>query len=119
MRPNNTAEVASVLKSITQAGSKFAVRAGGHNANPGVNGVDSPGVVIDLRSLTSMSLGEDGVLHVGGGAKWGEIYTYLEEKNRTAIGGRQKDVGIGGYMLGGLSALPGYSISPLFLKTLF
>ncbi|KAK7751446.1 hypothetical protein SLS62_006531 [Diatrype stigma] len=101
VRPKNTAEVALVVKSITQAGSKFAVRGGGHNANPGVNGVSSPGVVIDLRNLTSMSVGEDGVLHVGSGAKWGEIYTYLEKKNLTAIGGRNNDVGIGGYMLGG------------------
>lgn len=104
MQPKSTADVASILKTVKEKGSKFAVRAGGHNPNPGVNGVNSPGVVIDLRNLTSMSLDGDGVLHVGSGAKWGEIYTYLEEHGRVAIGGRQKDVGVGGYMLGGLSA---------------
>lgn len=58
--------------------------------------------MIDMYKLKSMSLDEDGVLHVGAGAKWGDIYTYIEEHDRGAIGGRQKDVGIEGYIPLGL-----------------
>ena len=103
MQPSNTTEVAQVLELIRKNSVKFAIRGGGHNANPGVNGVDGSGVVIDMSKLNTMSLCEDGIiLLVGAGARWGDIYSYLEEHGRTAVGGRQKDVGIGGFMLGGM-----------------
>ena len=101
VQPSNAAEVASILGAVRESGVKFAVRGGGHNSNPGVNGVGDSGVVVDMARVATMSLGEGGILRVGAGARWGDIYTYLEEHGRVAVGGRQKDVGIGGFMLGG------------------
>ena len=51
-------------------------------------------------------MGEDGVLHVGAGVRWGEVYTYLEKLDRTAIGAKHHDVGVGGFILG--AGLPAF-----------
>ncbi|KAI1499123.1 6-hydroxy-D-nicotine oxidase [Biscogniauxia marginata] len=106
VRPSNTTDVAAVLDVVKKTGCKFAIRSGGHNANPNFSS-DESGVVIDLCDLKSLSLDDDRILHAGAGNRWGEVYTYLEEKNLSVVGGRQRDVGISGYLLGGgMSAFP-------------
>ncbi|KAI0379083.1 hypothetical protein F5Y04DRAFT_290559 [Hypomontagnella monticulosa] len=108
VQPVNTQEVAQALSIITKAGSKFAIRTTGHIPNPGFSSVGDTGVVIDLRKLQSLSLDkENGILRTGAGCTWGEVYSYLEENNLSAIGGRDVAVGVAGFLLGG-----GYSAFP-------
>ncbi|KAI0150225.1 FAD-binding domain-containing protein [Xylariaceae sp. FL1272] len=88
------------MNAIKKTGSNFTIRSGGHNPNPLFSSIES-GILIDLQKLKTLSLDADGVLQVGAGNRWGEVYTYLEEHGRSPIGGRQDDVGISGYLLGG------------------
>ncbi|KAL1862680.1 hypothetical protein Daus18300_008478 [Diaporthe australafricana] len=98
---NNTEEVVSALEIVRKTGCKFAVRTSGHNPNVGFSSVDGSGVVLDLRGLNSKTLDGENVLHAGGGSLWGDIYPYLEEHGRSPIGGRERQVGLGGFLTGG------------------
>ena len=95
-------EVAVALKIVTFLDSKFAVRGAGHNANPGFSSIDQSGVLIDMRGLNSITLSKDKkIASVGPGTSWDKVYEYLEKQQLTVVGGRVKDVGVGGVVLGG------------------
>lgn len=102
MRPADAAGVAEALKIVRETGTKFAVRCAGHNCNPGFSSVANDGVVIDVQDLKSLEMGNDGVLHAGAGNTWGDVYTFLEGRGRSAVGGRSPNVGVSGYLLGGM-----------------
>lgn len=62
------------------------------------------GIVIDLLHFNQMTLSEDGTTaYVGTGQRWGAVYECLEPWNLTVVGGRVGDVGVGGFLLGGIS----------------
>jgi FAD/FMN-containing dehydrogenase len=48
-----------------------------------------------------MSLDSDGILHAGPGNRWGSVYKYLQEQGLSPIGGREVQVGLGGFLTGG------------------
>ncbi|ROV99464.1 hypothetical protein VMCG_06301 [Cytospora schulzeri] len=99
---NNASEVASALAIIKKAGCKFAIRTSGHNPNVGFSSVDGSGVVLDLSGLDEKSLGsDDSVLHAGPGNRWGPVYTFLQEQGLSPVGGREVQVGLGGFLTGG------------------
>ena len=98
---NTTEEVVSALDIVKKTGCKFAIRTSGHNPNVGFSSVDDSGVVLDLRGLNSKTLDSENVLHAGGGSVWGDIYPFLEEHGRSPIGGRESQVGLGGFLTGG------------------
>ncbi|KAK5628867.1 hypothetical protein RRF57_004582 [Xylaria bambusicola] len=103
----NEHEVAATLTQLTENGITFAVRSTGHNPIPKVSSVDQSGVLIDLQDIKSLSLQDDGTVQIGGGTKWGDIYTFLEDQGRSIIGARNLGVGVGGYTLGGgMTAFP-------------
>ncbi|ODA81015.1 hypothetical protein RJ55_03976 [Drechmeria coniospora] len=103
----STQELAEALGAIKKTGIKFAVRTTGHNPNPGFSSVDETAVVVDIRQLQSRDLTSDGIAQVGPGNTWGEVYAWLEEQKLSAIGGRDQQVGLGGFLLGGgMGALP-------------
>ncbi|KAI0107055.1 hypothetical protein GGR51DRAFT_517226 [Nemania sp. FL0031] len=101
VRPANTHEVAEVLQVVKKTGTKFAIRSGGHNFNPGFSSVEGYGIVIDLQDLNSLEFLDDGTLRAGAGNTWGAVFSFLDERGLSAIGGRQNNVGISGYLLGG------------------
>ncbi|KAG6366579.1 hypothetical protein INS49_000757 [Diaporthe citri] len=98
---STTREVVSALAVVRKTGCKFAIRTSGHNPNVGFSSVDGSGVVLDLRGLKGRTLGDNNVLHAGGGCVWGDIYPFLEEHGRSPIGGRETQVGLGGFLTGG------------------
>lgn len=99
---NSASEVASALAIIKKAGCKFAIRTNGHKPNVGFSSVDGNGVVLDLSGLAEKSLDNDGgVLHAGPGNRWGPVYTFLQEYGLSPIGGREVQVGLGGFLTGG------------------
>ncbi|KAK7737297.1 hypothetical protein SLS53_006600 [Cytospora paraplurivora] len=99
---NNAQEVASALSTIKKAGAKFAIRTSGHNPNVGFSSVDGSGVVLDLSGLADKSLSSDGtVLHAGPGNRWGAVYEFLQQSGLSPIGGRDAQVGLGGFLTGG------------------
>ncbi|KAJ5266933.1 hypothetical protein N7478_009741 [Penicillium angulare] len=105
---SNTQELTKALEIVKKSGSKFTIRTTGHNPNYGFSSADETSVVLDIRQLSSKELSLDKtVAQVGSGSTWGEVYTWLEEQKLSAIGGRDQDVGIGGFLLGGgMGALP-------------
>jgi FAD/FMN-containing dehydrogenase len=98
---NNAQEVAQALAIVQKTGSKFVIRTSGHNPNVDFSSVDKTGVVLDLRALNSKVL-ENDVMQAGAGNNWGEVYTYLEKNELSAIGGREQGVGLAGFLLGGM-----------------
>ncbi|OTB01055.1 hypothetical protein M426DRAFT_14909 [Hypoxylon sp. CI-4A] len=89
------------LKIVRETGTKLAIRGGGRGFNPGFAGTDHHGIVIDLRDLRTLDLDDDGILRVGAGNTWEDVYAFLDKRGLSAIGGRQRDVGVSGFLLGG------------------
>ncbi|KAJ3554311.1 hypothetical protein NPX13_g10647 [Xylaria arbuscula] len=108
VRPPDAKGVAHVLRVVKKTGSKFAVRSGGHNMNPGFSSMGGYGIVLDLQDLNSLHLDGEKTLQVGAGNTWGAVNRFLHESGLSAVGGRQNNVGVSGYLLGGgMSAFPG------------
>lgn len=90
------------LQIINFAQSKFAVRTGGHNPNPGFAGVGEEGVTIDTQGFDTLQLSADKtVVTVGAGLRFGAVQTYLDQYGVAVVSGRNKDVGVSGLLLGG------------------
>ena len=108
VRPQNTADVVTVLSRLVQANQvhgigslKFAIRSGGHACFAGsANAPD--GVTLDLRGLNSIEVNEgSSQVSIGTGASWGEVYRTLDPLGLAVPGGRHSQVGVGGLTLGG------------------
>lgn len=102
LRLSNPLDVALALKVLAHYSVKFAVRSCGHSANPNFASVGQDGIVLDLAEMNKITLSEKGeVVSVGPGATWDAVYEELEKKELTVVGGRAKDVGVGGLITGG------------------
>lgn len=59
-------------------------------------------MVVDLIYLDHVRVSEDKtVASLGPGARWGDVYSKIEQYGLTVTGGRVSDVGVGGFVLGG------------------
>jgi FAD/FMN-containing dehydrogenase len=75
----------------------FAVRSGGHS----LGGYSTtPGLVVDVSSLNSISVG-DGTVTVGPGAQGVDVTTALAPHGLGLVGGYHPSVGVGGFYTGG------------------
>lgn len=90
-----------MLRIVSRTQTKFAVRASGQNPNSGFCNVDEAGIVIDLTNLNSMTLDNDGILHAGAGSTWGDVYAWLEARDRSVMGSRSAELSLSGFLLGG------------------
>ncbi|KAM6525794.1 hypothetical protein FALCPG4_011329 [Fusarium falciforme] len=100
-------EVPQSLQTIQQHKCRFAVRTTGHKPNLGFSSTDETGIVLDLCLLKSKELIQGNVARVGAGNTWGEVYSWLEDHQLSAVGGRDQQVGLPGFLLGGgLGAFP-------------
>ncbi|KAH8880305.1 FAD-binding domain-containing protein [Thozetella sp. PMI_491] len=103
--PTSTQDVSTALKAIKAAGSRFAVKTAGHNPNQFFSSVDK-GVLIDLNQMNNRTY--DAATTLGTyepGGKFGDIYDYFAQFNRTVVGARLAGVGTGLALGGGLSYL--------------
>ena len=79
----------------------FAVRGGGHMWWAGAANIQG-GVTIDLSAMNQIQLSQDQkITAVGPGARWADVYTQLNPKNLSVVGGRVGTVGVAGLTLGG------------------
>lgn len=102
LKVENVVEVAIAMRIITYTRSRFVIRSGGHNSNPGFSGIDNSGIVLDLAALNTITVSfEHGTASVGPGATWEKVYEKLEKHQLTVVGGRVASVGVGGLILGG------------------
>ncbi|KAI7220162.1 hypothetical protein KC333_g2543 [Hortaea werneckii] len=79
----------------------FAVKSGGHAAFANASNMEG-GITINMARMNEIKLSEDeSVAKVGPGNTWYDVYTALEDRNLTVVGGRVADIGVGGLTLGG------------------
>ncbi|KAF9869894.1 FAD binding domain-containing protein [Colletotrichum karsti] len=103
--PTSTEDVATILKSVRAAGSRFAIKTEGHNPNTFFSSVDN-GVLIDLTQMNERTYDETTTLGTyQPGGKFGDIYDYFAQFDRTVVGARLSGVGSGLALGGGLSYL--------------
>ncbi|CAH0022125.1 unnamed protein product [Clonostachys rhizophaga] len=102
LRPATVLQVSKALEILSgNVECKFAIKGGGHAPAAGFANVNR-GVLIDLTTLSSVSLNQDSsVASVGAGAKWLDVYQHLDESGVQVAGGRNGNVGVGGLLLGG------------------
>ncbi|KAJ8122588.1 hypothetical protein ONZ43_g1256 [Nemania bipapillata] len=101
--PQSAQDVSHTVKYMTTqgAGCKFAVRSGGHTMWAGASNI-AGGVVLDLRSLNTITLSADkATVSVGAGSTWDAVYAQLDPQGLSVNGGRAAGVGVGGLTLGG------------------
>lgn len=110
--PVSAQDVSIALQAIRVSGSRFAVKAGGHNTNNFFSSVDN-GVLIDLGSMNGKSHNSSSTLATyEPGSTFGELYDYYAQFGRTVLGPTLAGVGTGAALGGGLSYLsPQYGMA--------
>lgn len=90
------------MEACVAADVPFGVKSGGHGHYAGQSCLDA-GIQFDLCRLNSITLTpEKRTVRVGAGCTWRSIYEVLEPQGVTAVGGRSADVGVGGFLIGGM-----------------
>jgi hypothetical protein len=74
---------------------------GGHGAFKGASNIEG-GMTIDLSLLNEITVSEDETTtHIGPGNRWLDVYSYLDTRKLSVVGGRVAEIGVGGLILGG------------------
>jgi FAD/FMN-containing dehydrogenase len=88
------------LRELGSTRTPFAIRGAGHNLNPDFS--STPGVQISMARFRDIVLNEEeGVVEIGAGLTWTEVYSYLVPRGLNVVGARCAGVGVGGSTLGG------------------
>lgn len=99
--PTSAAQVSLAVLTLRVTKCQFAVKSGGHAAFSGASNIED-GLTIDLVNLDEISVSADQTqTSVGPGNVWYDVYTHLQPKGLTVIGGRVSAIGVGGLTLGG------------------
>lgn len=103
--PQNSQEVATALTALVNANDgagdwHIALKSGGHGTM-GTNSIAN-GVTIDLSHMNSSSYDpQTNIASIQPGGRWKNVYADLDKEGVTVTGGRDGDVGVGGFLLGG------------------
>jgi FAD/FMN-containing dehydrogenase len=107
VKPASREDVSIIVKTLFQLNSDhtpvcpFAVRGGGHHTVIGIANIHD-GITIDLGSINQTILSSDKTIaSVGSGARWGSVYSTLVPEGLAVLGGRESDIGVGGFTTGG------------------
>ncbi|KAF8993098.1 hypothetical protein BDQ17DRAFT_1312515 [Cyathus striatus] len=96
LQPHSVNDVSLAVKWLNKYSIDFAVRSGG------VADGQSDGVIIDMSKLNKIAYNsKTGVVNIGPGNVWGDVYNSLASQPVTVLGGRVPIVGVGGFSLGG------------------
>ncbi|KAI0505378.1 hypothetical protein F5B22DRAFT_661593 [Xylaria bambusicola] len=99
--PATTEHVSQAVRWAAAYGFKVQARSGGHSyASHSSGGMDGS-VVIDLRRLQNIELGQDGIVRVGGGVRLGNLDRAIWQDGRAIAHGTCPTVGIGGHFTHG------------------
>lgn len=105
LNANEVAKAVGALASVYESSSHsahFAIRGGGHAAWAGSASIEN-GAVIDMTFINEVVVNADRtVTSVGAGARWSDVYSYLDPMHLAVVGGRAAQVGVGGLILGGM-----------------
>ncbi|CRK41823.1 hypothetical protein BN1723_005215 [Verticillium longisporum] len=102
VRPKNAQDVAKIVSVLGQnTTGDFAVRSGGHSHWAGGNNIDG-GVTDDLGHLRATKYNtETGIASIEPASRWADAFLTLERSGVAVPGGRDGNVGIGGFLTGG------------------
>jgi hypothetical protein len=101
VQPRTSQEVSRVVKVLADADGLVALRSGGHTQWAGANDIDQ-GVTIDLGRMTDVTYDAHSKLAgLQPGSRWGDVYQKLLNHSVCVTGGRDGNVGIGGFLTGG------------------
>lgn len=104
--PETAEQVAQALPVVNEHDCQFVVKSGGHSSYANGSNIDN-GLVFDMHNFRSVDISDDETMvSVGTANKWIDVYTPLEEKGLTVVGGRVASVGVGGFLLGGRVFFP-------------
>ncbi|CAG7971086.1 unnamed protein product [Penicillium salamii] len=100
LHPSSPSEVATILRTLEFCEQKFAVRGGGHSPNPGWASTDG-GILISTDRLDTLHLDESsGIVSIGAGNRWRNVYGYLDGLGLITTGGHSAPVGCVGQITG-------------------
>jgi FAD/FMN-containing dehydrogenase len=101
VQPRTTEQVSLVVKVLAKAKGPLAIRSGGHTQWAGSNDVHK-GVTIDLGQMTDVTYDKQSKLaSIQPGSRWGNVYQELLKHQVCVAGGRDGNVGVGGFLTGG------------------
>ncbi|KAK5630101.1 hypothetical protein RRF57_005816 [Xylaria bambusicola] len=99
--PPATEDVSIVMKTLTAHQCPFGIQSGGHGLFPGANSVRN-GVTIDLGNMNTTTYDiESKTASIQPGCRWKWVFETLAKYGVAVTGGRDSDVGAGGFILGG------------------
>ncbi|KAL8948277.1 MAG: hypothetical protein Q9222_005525 [Ikaeria aurantiellina] len=94
--PANTKDVSSIVALLSKNSCQFAIKSGGHGILTASSNIRK-GVTVDLRGMRKVTLNKQKKMAtVQPGAKWIDVYEYLDPQGWAIPGGRAGDVGVGG-----------------------
>ncbi|KAL4069900.1 hypothetical protein V8B97DRAFT_1900693 [Scleroderma yunnanense] len=98
--PATTQDVGIALQIIGANKCPFAVKGGGHTANPGFS--STPGVQIGMSKFSEVTYDPAAqTVIVGAGLIWDDVYAALEPYGVNVVGGTVTGIGVSGLALGG------------------
>ncbi|KAF1993844.1 Glucooligosaccharide oxidase [Amniculicola lignicola CBS 123094] len=101
VQPRTTEEVSRIVKVLAKCSGPVALRSGGHTQWAGANDVPN-GVTIDLGRMTKVTYdARTKLASIQPGPRWGDVYGDLLKHRVCVPGGRDGNVGIGGFLTGG------------------
>ncbi|KAI2634996.1 FAD-binding domain-containing protein [Hypomontagnella submonticulosa] len=102
VQPRNTEEVSKAVKALVDTpGLKFAVRSGGHMWAGHSNNI-TEGITIDLGLLDKTTYNpETKLASLEPGSRWNKTYNEVVKQGVLIVGGRDREVGVGGFLIGG------------------
>ncbi|PQE11483.1 oxidoreductase FAD-binding protein [Rutstroemia sp. NJR-2017a BBW] len=105
--PTSAEDVSLFVRTLTpfnrpgETGCQFAIKGGGHAPASGAANINA-GITLDLSGLNQVTLASDRkFVSLGGGSRWGAAYDVLTEQGLAVPGGRNAEVGVGGFLTGG------------------
>jgi FAD/FMN-containing dehydrogenase len=101
VQPRTTEDVSRIVKVVAHTDDLVAVRSGGHTQWAGSNDIDQ-GITIDLGLMTDVTYDPESKLaSLQPGSRWGDVYEKLQNQSVCVPGGRDGNVGLGGFLTGG------------------
>lgn len=101
VQPRTTNDVSRIVKAIAKADGLVALRSGGHTQWTGSNDIHN-GITIDLGLMTAVTYNSQSKLaSIQPGPRWGDVFEELLDCGVCVTGGRDGNVGVGGFLTGG------------------
>jgi FAD/FMN-containing dehydrogenase len=101
-QPHSAQQLGQAIALCAKRSCPFNVKSGGHGHFAGQSSIEG-GIQFDLVKLDTFQIRKsEGTVLVGPGNTWGSVYERLQKAGLIVVGGRAFNVGVGGYLIGGM-----------------